>query len=294
MKKLALFIALTLLATSMLATGVFAVDGALADSVPANYGVLADLNPDAIVEDINGIIGDQVNVDITGSKGITSLGAHSNAGADQVNVTLGDENGEKFVRLTNAAHFTGKYSQLYINLDSAIFTPGEELYFTITFRLSGSYTCTDGTDRAVLARLVDGVQNNCVIVKGSELTAKNYSEWTTLTFTFTPANAPYVMRIITFCDPTDYIDVKDFKVYSASAAPTTEAPVVTTEAPVVTTEAPVVTTEAPATDAPVVTTAAPADPEPTPSTGDYTFVLLAACFVAVAAVAVLASKKVRN
>ncbi len=292
MKKIALFIALTLLASSLFAIGVYAVDGTMADAVPANYGVLADFNPEAIVEDISGIIGDQTPVEITGSKGITSLAAHTSDAVDNIRVTLVDENGEKFVRFANAPNYTsGKYSQLYFNLDPNVFTAAEEFYFTITFRLSGAYTCTDGNNRALLARLVDGVQNNCVIVTRDDLANKDFSQWTTLTFTFTPANAPYVMRLITFCDPTDYIDVKDFKVYAASVAP--EADPVTepvTEAPA--TEAPA--TDAPATDAPVATTETPADPEPTPSTGDHTFVILAACLVAVASVAVLAKKKVRE
>ncbi len=292
MKKTALFIALTLLASALFTVGVYAVDGTMADAVPSDYGVLADFNPEAIVEDISGIIGDQVAVDITGSKGITSLAAHTNDAIDNISVALVDENGEKFVRFANSANYTsGKYSQLYLNLDPAVFTAAEELYFTITFRLSGAYTCTDGTNRAVLARLVDGVQNNCVIVTRDDLANKDFTQWTTLTFTFTPANAPYVMRLITFCDPTDYIDIKDFKVYAASAAP--EADPVTepvTDAPA--TEAPA--TEAPITDAPVVTTEAPAESEPTPSTGDHTFVILASCLVAACFVAVIAKKKVRE
>ena len=296
MKKLALFIALTLLASAFFTFGAYAaVDGVIADAVPANYGVIADFNPEAITEDIDIIIGDQVPVEISGSKGFTSLAGHTSGTADTVSVALKEENGEKFVRFANTANYTsGKYSQLYFNLDTNTFTAAEEFYFTITLRLSGAFTCTDGKDRAVLARLVDGVQNNCVIVTRDDLANKNFSDWTTITFSFTPANAPYVMRIITFCDPTDYIDIKDFKVYAASVAPTTEAPV--TEAPV--TEAPATeapATQAPATDAPVVdTTVAPETPEDTPATGDHTFVIFAACLVAVAAVAVLTKKKVRE
>ena len=297
MKKLALFIVLTMLATTLFAFNASAaVDGVMADAAPASYGVLADFNPEAIVEDINGIVGDQVAVDITGSKGISSIAAHSSAGADNVSVTLVEENGEKFVRLENTTSYAGKYSQFYFNLDTAVFTAPEEYYFSITFRLSKGYTCTDGTGRAVLARLVDGVQNNCVIVKNTDLAAKDFSEWTTLTFSFNPANAPYVMRIITFCNPSQYIDIKDFKVYAASVTPepvVTEAPV--TEAPV--TEAPVTeapATEAPVTDAPVVTTVAPAQPEDTPATGDATLAIFAASLIAVVAMAVVASKKVRS
>lgn len=274
MKKLTLFIAMTLIATSLFATGVFAVDGAMADAVPATYGVLADFNPDAIESDISSIIADQTNIEIAGSKGIPSLAMHTPKKDDSIGMSLLEENGEKFVRLKNNDNYTGAYSQLYFNLDPAVFTAAEEFYFTITFRLNQGYTCTDGSGRAVLARLVDGVQNNCVIVTADDLAAKDFTQWTTLTFTFTPANAPYVMRLITFCNPGQYIDVKDFKVYAGSVAPETE-PV--TEA----------VTEA-------VTTEATAGGEATPPTGDYTVVLFAASLLAIAAAAVLAKKKVRD
>ncbi|MBE6640968.1 MAG: hypothetical protein E7619_05220 [Ruminococcaceae bacterium] len=276
MKKLALFIAMTIIATSLFAIGVFAVDGAMADAVPATYGVLADFNPEAITADLSAMIGDQAAVEITGSKGITSLALETPGSVkDSVGLTLKEENGEKFVRFENKENYVSKYSQLYLNLDPAVFTAAEEFYFTITFRLNQGYTCTDGNGRAVLARLVDGVQNNCVIVTADDLAAKDLTQWTTLTFTFTPANAPYVMRLITFCNPGQYIDVKDFKVYAGSVAPETE-PV--TEA---------VTTEA-------VTTEAAAGGEATPPTGDYTVVLFAASLLAIAAAAVLAKKKVRD
>ena len=113
-------------------------------------------------------------------------------------------------------------------------------------------------------------------ITADDLASKDFTQWTTLTFTFTPANAPYVMRLITFCNPGDYIDVKDFKIYADSVEPETE--------PV---------TE-PVTEPTVDTTVAPTEPEVTPSTGDHTFVILAACLVAVMAVAVLTNKKVRN
>ena len=284
MKKLALFIALTLLATSLFAVGVFAVDGTMADKVPAEYGIIADFNPDAIESDITAIIADQTNVDITGSKGIPSLAMHTPKKDDSIGMSLQEENGEKFVRFKNNDHYTGAYSQLYFNLDTSVITIPEEFFFTITFRLNQGYTCTDGTGRAVLARLVDGVQNNCVIVTADDLASKDFTQWTTLTFTFTPANAPYVMRLITFCNPGDYIDVKDFKIYADSVEPQTEPVTEPVTEPATT----------PATEPTVNTTVAPTEPEDTPATGDHTFVILAACLVAAASVAVIAKKKVRN
>ena len=59
MKKIALFIAVLMLATATLAFGASAeTPGTVVDEVPANFGLLADFNPEAITEDLSGVIGD--------------------------------------------------------------------------------------------------------------------------------------------------------------------------------------------------------------------------------------------
>ena len=172
---------------------------------------IAEFKPSAITEDISGIKGDEVAVPIAGSTGITSLAAHANTNANQINISLNEEGGEKFVRFTNDGSYT--YSQLYINLDPAVFTGGGTYYFSISFRLNDGYTCTDSNGRAVLARLVDNNQNNYTVVSNNDLTANDYTDWTTSEFSISVDQAPKVLRLIIFAEPGDYIDVKSLAIY---------------------------------------------------------------------------------
>jgi len=172
---------------------------------------IAELKPSAITEDISGIKGDEVAVPIAGSTGITSLAAHANTSANQINISLNEEGGEKFVRFTNDGSYT--YSQLYINLDPAVFTGGGTYYFSISFRLNDGYTCTDSNGRAVLARLVDNNQNNYTVVSNNDLAANDYTDWTTSEFSIIVDQAPKVLRLIIFAEPGDYIDVKSLAIY---------------------------------------------------------------------------------
>jgi len=169
------------------------------------------LDPSSIVEDINGITGDQKAVSLEGQKGIASLAAHANKNAAEVDVELVEENGEKFVRFTNNAEYT--YTQLYINLVDRVFTAGAEYTFKLTFKLSDGYTCTDSNERAILARLVDGKQRNHTVLSADELSEKDYTEWTTVEFTITAENAPTVLRMIIFADPGDCMDIKRLEIY---------------------------------------------------------------------------------
>jgi len=147
MKKIALLIALLMLATATLAFGTSA-------ETPADDGVVVDFNPEAITEDLSGINGlaDQTPVQITGSVGITSLAAHSVGGVDGVKVSLEEENGEKFVRLTNT-EFSGTYNQIFINMDASVFSPDTEYYFSLTIRTNKGFACNDSKGRALVARI---------------------------------------------------------------------------------------------------------------------------------------------
>ncbi|MBR2453687.1 MAG: carbohydrate binding domain-containing protein, partial [Clostridia bacterium] len=162
---------------------------------------IAELKPSAITEDISGINGyhDQTPVPITGSTGIVSLAGHAEGGNDGITVSLKEEGEDKFVRFTNT-ETCGTYSQFYINLDSAVFTGGDTYYFSLTFRLNDGYTCTDGSGRAVLARLVDNNQNNYTVVSKNDLTANDYTDWTTSEFSISVDQAPKVLRLIIFAD----------------------------------------------------------------------------------------------
>ena len=195
-----------MLISSLCTFGVSAVTGAQP---------LANLDPDAITEDISGIIGNEATVAISGSAGITSLAAHANKNADKVSVSLEEEDGEKFIRFTNNGDYT--YSQLYINLDPAVFTAGGEYRFSLDFRLSEGYTCTDASDRAVLARFVDNKQNNVTVVTRNELETYGYTDWTGSEFSIVVDNAPKVLRLIIFANPGDYIDIKSVAIYDAEA-----------------------------------------------------------------------------
>ena len=222
-----MFLATILLITSLFPFDVSAVvAGNLATAVPDGFSVKADLDPDSITENIDTIVGDQSPVAISGSTGIASLAAHSQATASGVKVALKEENGEKFVRLTNT-NTSGTFNQLYINFDSSVFRSAEELYFTVTFRTNEGFATNDASGRALLARLMAGGQNNCVIVTADDLRAHSYADWTTLTFTFNPDAIPTALYLINFANHGDYFDVKDFKVYSASAFSGEEAEPIT-------------------------------------------------------------------
>ena len=101
MKKLVLFLLLLTFVTVTLAFGASAAEtpGTVVDAVPANFGVLADLNPEAIVEDLRAINGDhnQTPTEITGSIGITSLSGHANKNPEGVSVSVVEENGDKLI-----------------------------------------------------------------------------------------------------------------------------------------------------------------------------------------------------
>ncbi|MBR2453628.1 MAG: hypothetical protein IKB35_01355, partial [Clostridia bacterium] len=105
---------------------------------------IAEFKPSAITEDISGINGydAQPPVTITGSTGIVSLAGHAAGGDDGITVSLKEEGGDKFVRVTNT-ETCGTFSQFYINLDPAVFTKGGTYYFSLTFRLNNGHTCTD-------------------------------------------------------------------------------------------------------------------------------------------------------
>jgi len=230
---------------------------------PDSYGILADFNPEAIVEDLSGVIGDTTRTAISGSIGIPALYAHANAATDEIVVKIVEENGEKFLRYTNNGSYT--YSQFVIDFDPELFTTAEEYYVTTTFRLSEGFASKDSNGRAVLSRMFASGQKNNVIVTADQLAANDYTEWTTVTYAVDPGDPATGLSTILFANGGDYIDIKDIKVYAASAANTTE----------------------PTTD-PIE------GGEVTPPTGDYTFVLLAVCILAAVSVAVLATKKVRN
>ena len=177
-------------------------------------GAIAYLNPAAIVEDLSSINGihEQTPVDITGSAGIISLAGHSNINPDGVSVSIKEEDGKKFLRYTNELEYT--YSQLYINLDPSVFTESGTYYFSLTFRFNEGYACNDTQGRALLARLVDTQQNNYTVITKDELSANDYSEWTTVNFSITAPNAaPTVLRVIIFADPGDYIDIQSLAIY---------------------------------------------------------------------------------
>ena len=190
-----------MLATATLAFGASAeTPGTVVDEVPANFGLLADFNPEAITEDLSGVIGDHSTVTpISGSVAFPSIGAHANKNPEGVKVAVVEENGEKFLRFTNEMEYT--YSQLYLYFDEDVVWETEQLYFTITLRLSEGFACNDGSGRAFLIRLVNSVQNNLVLINADELAANDYSDWTTLTFEFTPDEAPQLMRLLIFANP---------------------------------------------------------------------------------------------
>lgn len=189
--------------------------------ITAPEGSIAFFNPSAITEDINGIIGDQKSVAITGSTGIASLAAHSQSGSAGVLVSLINDNGEKAVRLTNTST-SGTYNQLYINFDPAVFSGQRQLYFTLTFRFSDGYECNDATrGRAFLARLNASGQNDYTVITADDLSNKNYSEWTTVTFTITPAKDadPTSIYFLNFAGHGDYFDIKSLAIFDEEPAP---------------------------------------------------------------------------
>ena len=197
--------------------------------VPADFNLFADLNPDAIVEDLSVILADQVPVDITGSVGIVGIAAQTPGGADGAKVSLEEENGEKFVRLTNT-ETSGTYNQIYFNLDPALFYNAEQLYVSVTLRTNKEFKTNDGNRRAIVARFADPIMDN-VIVTGSNLDVRDFSEWRTITFTCKPSSAPKVLRFINFANHGDYMDIKDLQIFAASEPITIEITEPVTEPP---------------------------------------------------------------
>jgi len=187
---------------------------------------IAFFDPSAITEDISGITGNQKAVTITGSTGIASLAAHSQSGATGVRVSLVNDNGEKAVRLTNTST-SGTFNQLYINFDPAVFAGQRQLFFTLTFRFSDGYECNDATKgRAFLARLNASGQNDYTVITADDLAARDYSEWTTVTFAITPTKDadPTSIYFLNFAGHGDYFDIKSLAIFDEEPAPAVDMP----------------------------------------------------------------------
>jgi len=165
--------------------------------VPTDFNLFADFNPEAITEDLSGILSDGAYLDISGSAGIVAIAAQTPGSADGAKLTIEEENGEKFVRLANT-ETSGTYSQLYLKLDPTLFYNAEKLYVTITLRTNKEFATNDANGRAIVGRLVTPSLTDTVIVNASNLQARDFSEWRTITFTFNPSNAPQILRLITF------------------------------------------------------------------------------------------------
>jgi len=181
----------------------------------------AVLNPANIAQDISGIKGDQAKCMISGSKGIVALSAHAPSAADQIAVSLEEEDGDTFVRFANNG--TSAYNQLYVNLDPAVFVDAGDYKITITYRFDEGYEAVDSakTDaaakRALLVRLAYSTnsQKDVATLSKTAYDAGDFTDWATISGTVNVSAAPTMIRILTFGAAGDYIDVLSVEIEPA-------------------------------------------------------------------------------
>ena len=184
---------------------------------PVYEALIGRFDPTAITAELTDSQKTGGKVTLEGALGIPSFFGYvsvpTGGTKKDLSVTLEGTGADKVLRLGKASEYT--FASLTLNLDPVLFAEGGCYDFSVIFKLSEGYGCTDSKGRAVIARTTDingGIADHTILTGDQLLTGDYSSEWTTVDFTLKPNVSPKQIEIIIFANPGDYIDIKSVEI----------------------------------------------------------------------------------